>query len=126
LLASISAGRKRYVPKMEKEKDQKGKETERHELWGGPFNRTRDPEAEDLAELIGDYSLTNTLPPGTITYKESNASSTIDLCLLTVELIDRIIQSGVDQSVKHDSDHLPITTVLDLRVTQLAKKPARN
>ncbi|KAJ3552838.1 hypothetical protein NPX13_g11022 [Xylaria arbuscula] len=97
-----------------------------HELWGGSLHRPKDPEAEELAELIADQGLTNTLLPGTITYEEGDSSSTIDLCLLTVGLVDRIIRSGVDRSVEHDSDHLPITTVLDMRVAQIAKEPVRN
>ena len=45
---------------------------------------------------------------------------------MSVGIIDRIIRNGVDKELDHDSDHFPITTILDLRVTQLDRKPVRN
>jgi hypothetical protein len=40
-----------------------------------------------------DFNLTNTLPPGTITCEEGTARTTIDLCLATLGLVNRIIKS---------------------------------
>ncbi|KAJ3552122.1 hypothetical protein NPX13_g11188 [Xylaria arbuscula] len=96
-----------------------------HELWGGISVRETDQEADDLIEIMEDYSLTNTLSPGTVTYEEAGARTTIDLCLATMGLVDRVIRSEVDRGLDHDSDHLPIVTILDLRVTQLIKEPTR-
>ncbi|KAJ3552812.1 hypothetical protein NPX13_g11028 [Xylaria arbuscula] len=97
-----------------------------HKLWGGTDIREADQEADDLIEIMEDYGLTNALLPGTVTYEEAGAHTTIDLCLVTIGLADRIVRSEVDRDLDHDSDHLPIATIFDLRATQLRKKPARN
>ncbi|KAJ3454759.1 hypothetical protein MRS44_013359 [Fusarium solani] len=73
-----------------------------------------------------DYNLTNTLAPGTITYEESNRQTTIDLCLVTLGLVDRVIRCEVDRDLDHDSDHLPIVTFLDVSVKQLSREPSRS
>ena len=68
----------------------------------------------------------STLPPGTVTYEEGRAQSTIDLCLVTTGLIDRVVKSEVDRNLDHDSDHLPISTTLDLTVQHLKERPRKN
>ena len=85
-----------------------------------------DLESEDLIDIMGDFALHNTLPPGTITYEEGRSQSTIDLCLVTTGLIERVIKSEVDRSLDHDSDHLPISTTLDHAVQRLEKKPRKD
>lgn len=60
--------------------------------------------------------------PGTVTYEEAGARTTIDLSLAT---IGRVISSEVDRGADHGSNHLPIVTILDLRVKQLTKEPTR-
>nr|XP_036581842.1 zinc knuckle [Colletotrichum truncatum]KAF6790285.1 zinc knuckle [Colletotrichum truncatum] len=97
-----------------------------HELWGGSDIRTTDAGARELVELMDDSDLINQLPAGTITYKEGDYSSTIDLCLLTVGLIERLIKCGIEDEVNHDSDHLPIATSLDLTIAQLQPEERRN
>jgi hypothetical protein len=94
-----------------------------HPLWGGLNRGETDPEAEDLIDIIGDFALHSTLPPGTATFEESRTKSAIDLCYVTTGLIDRVIKSEVDRNLDHDSDHLPISTALDLTVQRLEKKP---
>ncbi|KID81777.1 pol-like protein [Metarhizium guizhouense ARSEF 977] len=73
-----------------------------------------------------DYNLTSTLIPGTITYEEGERQATIDLCLVTVGLADRVIRSEVDRDFDHDSDHLPVVTSFDLSVKQLSREPRKN
>jgi exonuclease III len=97
-----------------------------HPLWGGLNREATNPESEDLIDIIGDFALHNTLPPGTVTYEEGRAQSTIDLCLVTTGLIDRVIKSEVDRDMDHDSDHLPISTILDLAVQRLEKRLRKN
>jgi hypothetical protein len=97
-----------------------------HPLWGGPEVRRTHTESEELVVILEDFDLSNTLPPGTITFEEANWRSTIDLCLVTVGLVDRVISSEVDRDLDHDSDHLPISTVLDLTVRRLEKTSKRN
>jgi hypothetical protein len=63
-----------------------------HPLWGGLNREATDPESEDLIDIIGDFALHNTLPLGTVTYEEGRAQSTIDLCLVTAGLINRIVK----------------------------------
>jgi exonuclease III len=97
-----------------------------HPLWGGLNREVTDPESEDLIDIIGDFALHNTLPPGTVTYEEGRSQSTIDLCLVTTGLIEQVIKSEVNRSLDHDSDHLPISTTLDLTVQCLEKKPRKD
>lgn len=81
-----------------------------HPVWGGSDVRHTDLESADLLEIMEDFDLNSTLRPGTITYEERNSRSTIDLCLVTVGLVER--------DLDHDSEHLPISTIIDMRVQQ--------
>jgi hypothetical protein len=90
-----------------------------HPLWGGPNVRRVDPESEDLIAIMEDFCLGSTLAPGIITYEEATWRSTIDLCLVTVGLVDRVVRSQVDRDLDHDSDHLPISIVLDMTIQHL-------
>ena len=87
-----------------------------HELWGGLTVRERDPESDDLIDLVEDFQLSSLLPTGTIIYDDKNAQSCIDLCYGTQDLVNRVITYSVDPSMDHNSDYLPITTRLDLRI----------
>lgn len=92
-----------------------------HPLWGRLNRGVTDSESEDLINIIGDFALHSTLLPGTVTYEEGCSQSTIYMCLTTMDLVDRVIKSEVDRSLDHDSDHLPISTVLDLTVQRLER-----
>ena len=85
-----------------------------------------DPESADLLAIMEDFNLGSTLLPGTITYEERTSRTTIDLCLVTVGLVDRVVRSQVDRDLDHDSDHLPISTVIDMRIQQLDATPKRD
>ncbi len=95
-------------------------------MWGGLNREATNPESEDLIDIIGDFALYNTLLPGTVTYEEGRAQTTIDLCLVTTRLIDRVTKSEVDRNLDHDSDYLPISTTLDLAVQRLEKRPRKD
>ncbi|KAI3528112.1 reverse transcriptase, partial [Colletotrichum abscissum] len=95
-----------------------------HELWGGSDIRAPDREATELLDLMDDINLTSQLRAGTITY-EGDRRTTIDLCLVTVGLVDRMIRCEVDHNINHDSDHLPIATSLHLAVTELQREEKR-
>ena len=97
-----------------------------HWYWGGPEIRQQEPEAEGLIDIIHTHGLTSTLAPGTITFDDRNCTSSIDLCYATKDLVDQIIRSGVDMEMDHNSDHLPITTILDVRGVQARLNPTRN
>jgi hypothetical protein len=64
-----------------------------HPLWGGQAVRYTDLQAEDLIAIMEDFDLSSTLAPGTIIYEEAARQTTIDLCLVTVGLVDRMIRS---------------------------------
>ncbi|KAL5371116.1 hypothetical protein PMIN02_013118 [Paraphaeosphaeria minitans] len=97
-----------------------------HPLWGGPDLQTVEPEAEDLITIIEEAALYATLAPGTITYRERHLQSSIDLCLVTAGLVERVIKSEVDEELDHDSDHLPISTILDIATPNANIAPKRN
>ena len=96
-----------------------------HTMWGGDEVSQSEQEAEELIDIMASSEMTTTLPPGTTTYEEGLARTTIDLCWMSFGLLDRLIQCQVDGILDHDSDHLPISTVLDLRVQQQVVKPVR-
>ena len=96
-----------------------------HSMWGGDGVIQADPESEELIDTMTSFDLTSTISPGTVTYEEGDARTTIDLCWLSVGLLDRLIASQVDTDLDHDSDHLPIKTILDLRIKHQSAKPAR-
>ncbi|CVL08851.1 uncharacterized protein FMAN_14093 [Fusarium mangiferae] len=97
-----------------------------HELWGGDRVKRADPNAAELITIMEDHYLTSNLAPGTITYEERDGRTTIDLCLTTPGLVDRLIRCETAADMDHDSDHLPIVTSLDLTVVQLPAKVRRN
>jgi hypothetical protein len=97
-----------------------------HPLWGGLNREVTNLKSEDLIDIIGDFALYNTLLLGTVTYKEGRAQTTIDLCLVTAGLIDRVTRSEVDRNLDYDLDYLPISTTLDLAVQRLEKKPRKD
>lgn len=83
-------------------------------------------EAEELRTIMDRFGLTNTLYEGAITYEERSAYSTIDLYWITLGLLDRLIKSRVDSELDHDSDHFPITTMVDMSVKRKDREPRRN
>jgi len=97
-----------------------------HEYWGGATVRARDPESDDLINLIEEFELDNMLPTGTITYDDKNAQSCIDLCYGTESVVSRVVRCGVDMYMDHNSDHLPITTTLDYRTIDRPPKDVRD
>jgi hypothetical protein len=63
----------------------------------------RHADAEDLVATMEDLNLSNTLPPGTITFKEGNGRSTIDLCLIIMGLVEKVISSDISQDLDHNT-----------------------
>lgn len=97
-----------------------------HSMWGGERVRQADREADELIQIMERFNMANTLRTGTITYEEGPSRSTIHLCWVSLGVVDSIIRCGVDKALDHDSDHLPISTVLDFRVNSVVRKPVRN
>ncbi len=86
-----------------------------HEMWAGEHLTNPDVEATHLITLIQDHGLDRCLPKGTITREEGESSSCIDLVYATPEIASRIIECRVDRELDHHSDHLPISTLLNLQ-----------
>jgi hypothetical protein len=85
-----------------------------HPYWGGENTRFQDPESEDLLLLLDEYQLGLLYLPGTTTYQSKGAETTIDLATATPSLQDNLIRCGVAHNLEHDSDHLPVETLLAL------------
>jgi endonuclease/exonuclease/phosphatase family metal-dependent hydrolase len=83
-----------------------------HLSWGRDRVVYEDQEAGELNVIMERFGMTNTLEQGAVTYAERNARTTIDLCWITLGLLDRFIRSEVDKNLDHDSDHFPISTII--------------
>lgn len=71
-----------------------------------------DPEAEETLRLIEDYDLGLLYATGTVTFRSRDSESTIDLSLATPRLQDSLIRCLPRDDLDHDSDHIPLETVL--------------
>ncbi|KAI3054124.1 hypothetical protein CBS147353_11474 [Aspergillus niger] len=89
-----------------------------HTYLGGLRVETPDPEAEEALQLIEEYQLGLLYEPGTTTFRVRDTETTIDLSLATPSLQDSLIRCRPRDDLDHDSDHIPLETVL--------AKPSRN
>lgn len=95
-----------------------------HPLWSAnPRHTGRDRQAQHLLTIKENFQLHLLTAPGAATHRTSDGKSTIDLTFATEQVADSVIRCRIEKSLDHDSDHLPIATVLDWN-WQLAK-PAR-
>lgn len=85
-----------------------------------------DPEPEDLIDIMEGLTLNSTLLSVTVTYEEGRSQSTISIYQTTRGLVDRVIRSEVNIDLGHNSDHLPISMVLDLAVQRLKNRSRKN
>lgn len=91
-----------------------------HPSWGCKTTQA-DNRAPQLLEIIDEFNLTQHLPPGTTTYiSPLGSESTIDLVFTSAGLTERIQMCDVVEALDHDSDHLPIGTILDLSLQNTA------
>ncbi len=73
-----------------------------------------DNRAPQLIEIIDKFNLTQHLPPRTRLYISLLGSeSTIDLVFISSRLTEMIQMCDVVEALDHNSDHLPIGTILD-------------
>ena len=85
-----------------------------HPSWGCKTTQA-DNQATQLLEIIDEFNLTQHLPSGTTTYiSRLELESTINLVFTSAGLTERIQMCDVVEALNHDSDHLPIGTILDL------------
>ncbi|KAM3550091.1 hypothetical protein ARSEF4850_008517, partial [Beauveria asiatica] len=96
----------------------------RHDqLWGGDdVSMDRQGEADQLVELMGEYSLSSLLPRGTKTWHDWRYETTIDLVLASEGLAESKIRCTTD-GTDHGSDHYKITTSFDISMPEIAHEP---
>ncbi|KAK8096431.1 zinc knuckle [Apiospora kogelbergensis] len=76
-------------------------------------------------EFLEKESLEIILPPGTITREENASQSTIDLAICDRIVADKLVHCKIAVELNHDSDHLPIRTVLQLQPPPAPPRPPR-
>ena len=96
----------------------------RHDqLWGGDeVSLARQGEADQIIDLMADFSLSSLLPRGTKTWQDGSRETTIDLVLASeglVETMSRCTTHGTD----HGSDHCTIDTMFDMGVADVPHQP---
>jgi exonuclease III len=86
----------------------------RHDqLWGGDdVSLVRQGEADQIVDLMGEFSLRSLLPRGTKTWQNSNYESTIDLVLASEGLAETMMRCST-HGTDHGSDHCTIDTIFD-------------
>ncbi len=77
--------------------------------------------APKLLEIIDEFNLTQPFPPGTAIYIIPLGSECkVDFVFTSAGLTERIQMCDVVEALDHDSDHIPIRTILDLSLQNTA------
>ncbi|OAA57836.1 Endonuclease/exonuclease/phosphatase [Akanthomyces lecanii RCEF 1005] len=86
----------------------------RHDhLWGGEdVSLVRQGEADEIVDLMSDYSLNSLLPRGTKTWQGGEYESTVDLVLASEGLAQNLVSCRTC-STEHGSDHRTIETMFE-------------
>lgn len=67
--------------------------------------------------MIDEFHLSSNLPTGTPTYFSAQGNeTTIDLCLNTEELTGKVMKCRTREELDHNSDHMPIETILNISI----------
>jgi exonuclease III len=89
-----------------------------HPLWCGPTYPHQHKIAEQLINIMQNACVSPTLPPGTITREAMRGANmertTIDQIWMSQALQARLIHCKVDRDLEQASDHLPISTHIQL------------
>ena len=80
-----------------------------HPAWGGIDVEYTEADSEILLEAIEEHQMEQLLTPGTITYSQNQANTTIDLVFATPLLRQSLITCRT-KSDTYGSDHYPIET----------------
>ena len=94
-----------------------------HPVWGGN-STVEDTKAEEVLELMDTANLELWTEPGVPTRLNIVSQTTIDLVLASQKLYERLIAYKVSEDTHTDSDHLPISTSVDLE-TQSVEETRR-
>ncbi len=91
-----------------------------HLSWGCKTIQVN-KQPPQLLEIINEFNLTQHLSPGTKTFiSPLGSESTIDLVFTSAGLTKRIQMCDVVEALDHNSDNLPIETILDLSLQNTA------
>ncbi|EKG09366.1 Reverse transcriptase, partial [Macrophomina phaseolina MS6] len=85
-----------------------------HPLWTGAEYSHQDREADELIDLLERFSLHLASPPAIPTFARKDAQTTIDLAFVTAGILEHLVRCQVREDLQQDSDHIPISTVVDL------------
>ncbi|TGO46402.1 hypothetical protein BCON_0327g00020 [Botryotinia convoluta] len=98
----------------------------RHSLWTGreEYHIGR-RDSEELLDILEEYRLDLLLPPGTCTWQSRGQETTLDLVFATEGVGQRVIECKVQPSFDFDSDHFPVSTILDTHIGQESTMPRR-
>ena len=86
-----------------------------HPTWSGNAQTRASRMAYDLLALTDHVELVLVTPPGLITWRRSensSSSSTIDLMFLSKTLAQHLVSCQVDNTLQHGSDHRPVAAHL--------------
>ncbi|EKG09193.1 Endonuclease/exonuclease/phosphatase [Macrophomina phaseolina MS6] len=83
-------------------------------LWTGPEYSHQDREADELINLLERFSLHLASLPAIPTFARKDAQITIDLAFITAGILEHLVRCQVREDLQQDSDHIPISTVVDL------------
>lgn len=96
----------------------------RHDkLWGGnEILPARQGEADEIIELMTEFSLSSLLPRGTKTWKGRDSEgrvreTTIDLMFASQDLANDLVKCG-PHATDHGSDHRTIETIFETEVPE--------
>jgi hypothetical protein len=66
--------------------------------------------AQDLLNITERSGLQLILPPGTTIWHRGTSTSTLDLPFCSQNLAQHLVTCGVDSTLEHGSDHLPVVS----------------
>lgn len=88
--------------------------------------QTIEVEVGNLITIIEEHVLYATLTSSTITYRERQLYSSINLYFIIVGLVKYIIKSKVDEELNHDLDYLLISIILNILTPTIEVAPRKN
>ena len=83
-----------------------------HPLWNPKTYHTQDSKAEELIDLMMQINLNLISPPSIITFPHANTG--IELVFGNNIIKQGIIKCRIAKNNDHDSDHLPLETIINL------------
>ena len=98
----------------------------RHSLWTGREEyHTGRRDSDELLDILEECHLDLLLPPGTCTWQSRGQETTLDLVFATEGVGQQVIECKVQMSFDFDSDHFPVSTILDTHIGQQSTMPRR-